>query len=430
MPFNEVVRYGFYGALIFQMAFIFVLFLQNKDKPYYIYYAFYVFGILLAIEPRLHGFGNAFVFLIEMPTTLFYFLFLDSFLTISKSSKSFKVFITYFKYGIFVFIGLQILFTTMRDYIWPSVYMTQIVGFLDDTFFYAVFVAGAYALYETYNLKNTISKYILAGTFALLIGVILNRLFYVPLNVAPVIIGTFLELLFFSAALGYTSNLAELEKSKAQEQLMKTTLIALRDQMSPHFIANCLNSIKFLIQQGNDKKAIEYLSEFSKLHRLIVEHFQDLKISLKKELTICRSYLEMEKLRFKEVLNYEFDICIDDNLLSFVEVPPLLFQPIIENAIWHGLTKKKGPKKLMIRVENMGEYIRCIIEDNGVGRPNQETPNRQTQGKKSTGLSNTYEKIKVHNRIYHTQLELQLMDKYDDKGQPGGLKVIFKIFYD
>ena len=428
----EMIEYAFYGALIFQMSFMFILYLQNR-KQYYILYTLYVLGVFLVMEPKLIGIIHAYIFLVEWTTVLVYFLFLDSFLEISSHSKRFEKFIKYLGPSVMGLMVVQFIMTWIKEYFGPMDTLDTVVHKVDEAFFYATFFAGAYTLYETFRLKNTLSRYILTGTGILLFSLILNRVFYDYFNVLPIIFGTFFELLLFVAAIGYKTNLLESEKRKAQEQLMQTTLMALKDQMSPHFIANCLNSIKLLIQQQKEKEAIEYLTEFSKLHRLVVEHFQEVKVSLKKELRICKSYLEMERLRFKQTFNYEFDIRVDDNLLTFIEVPPLLFQPIVENAIWHGLIKKEGPKHLCIKIEDQGGFLQCTIEDNGIGRSkavNGLSKERGERGKKSTGIANTREKIKVYNELFHNHLEMKFIDKQDEQGQAAGLKVLFNIQYD
>lgn len=429
---HEKIEFVFYGALIFQMSFMFILYLQNR-KPYYIIYTLYVLGVFVVMEPKIVGVIHAYIFLLEWSTVLAYFLFLESFLEISKQSERFKRFIYYLKPAGVILLCIQFALTLLKENFGPMDNIDWLVHRIDEYFFYATFIAGAFTLYETYQLKNVLSRYILVGTGILLFSLILNRVFYDFFNVLPIIFGTFFELLLFVAAIGYKTNLLEIEKRKAQEQLMRTTLMALKDQMSPHFIANCLNSIKLLIQQKKEKEAIDYLTEFSKLHRLVVEHFQDVKVSLQKELDICKLYLEMERFRFKQSFNYTFDNQVDDNLLTFIEIPPLLFQPIIENALWHGLMKKEGKKELLIQLRNKGEYLECTIEDNGVGRPSAKKALQSeggTKNRKSTGIANTQEKISVYNELFHNRLNMELIDKVDREGKPQGLKVIFTIFYD
>lgn len=429
----ENLKFAFYGALVFQILFILILYLQDNKKSYYLYYSLYVFAILLALEPKILQVKNAYVFLIEWPGILVYFLFLDTFLDLSGHSKYYKKFMQYLAPGVLFLLVLQFVMTYIKENYGPMEKLDQVIKWFDEYFFYFAYIGCIYSIIETFKLKNALSRYILVGIFFVSTGVILNRVLFKLVDVIPIAIGIFLELLFFSAAIGYKTKLVESEKRKAQEQLTQNTLMALRDQMSPHFISNCLNSIKLLIQQQNEQKAIEYLTEFSKLHRLIVEHFQDLKISLQKELDICRSYLEMESLRFKQSFDYKFDVRIDQNLMTFVEVPPLLFQPILENAIWHGLLKKEGEKRLMIQVENSEDCIKCTIEDNGVGRKSsafEKITNPSEAHKKSTGLSNTLEKIKVFGELYHTNIEMDFIDKFDNQGKPAGLKVVFSIFHE
>ena len=215
--------------------------------------------------------------------------------------------------------------------------------------------------------------------------------------------------------------------------MMRATLTALRGQMNPHFVSNCLNSIKHLIQQGKDEEAIEYLIKFSKLHRIMVEQFHDQKVPLSKELEICRYYLEMENLRFKDSFTYQFEIQADEDLISFVEIPPLLLQPFIENAIWHGLLKKKGQKQLDIRIQQEESNLRCIIEDNGIGRKaasKRPKPGSGSKKRKSTGIQNTREKIRIFQELYQVPIDLHIVDKFDDAGQAKGLKVEFLIGFE
>jgi sensor histidine kinase YesM len=148
--------------------------------------------------------------------------------------------------------------------------------------------------------------------------------------------------------------------------------------MNPHFIFNALNSIKSYFIENNQEKAIFYLGRFSKLIRGILESSRKDLISLKEEMNIIQMYVEIESDRFKNGMEYclEMDEAIpSDDLL----VPSLLLQPFVENAIWHGLSTKKGKKKLLLKVEEMkpSKSLRITIEDNGIGRKASQVRNSQ-----------------------------------------------------
>ena len=169
----DQIEFAFYGALIFQMSFMFILYLQNRKK-YYIIYTLYVLGVFLVMEPKIIGLMHAYIFLVEWGTVLGYFLFLDSFLEISKQSKGFKKFITYLGPGVVGLMVIQLLLTFIKEYYGPMEGLDNFVHRVDEGFFYLTFIAGGYTLYETFKLQNTLSRYILAGTGILLVSLILT----------------------------------------------------------------------------------------------------------------------------------------------------------------------------------------------------------------------------------------------------------------
>ncbi len=188
-------------------------------------------------------------------------------------------------------------------------------------------------------------------------------------------------LLLFSASLLYfrflakkKSNTVLMEKNKLishQNEVIESMNVELekrmlRAQMNPHFIFNSLNSIKHLVNSGDRENALKYLSKFSKLLRQVLESSVNVSLVLKDEIDLLKIYVELEALRFDNSFSYSFHV--DENLdLYQNEIPMLLVQPYIENAIVHGLLPKGGPKRLQISFIDKAEHLECIIEDNGVG---------------------------------------------------------------
>ncbi|QEC43995.1 histidine kinase [Pseudobacter ginsenosidimutans] len=182
------------------------------------------------------------------------------------------------------------------------------------------------------------------------------RLFYIS--------GTLLLMTLFGLVYYYRRKLQRRELERVKNEL---ELKALRTQMKPHFIFNCLNAIQDLIVTKDYLLSSQYLSKFSRLLRMVLDMADKNFITLQKEIEICRLYVALEALRLKNTFDYS--ITVDEKLdVDAILFPTLLVQPYIENAIWHGLSNKKGEKRLLVHFEEAGDSIRCTISDNGIGR--------------------------------------------------------------
>jgi LytS/YehU family sensor histidine kinase len=158
-------------------------------------------------------------------------------------------------------------------------------------------------------------------------------------------------------------------KSEYEKKLANVEMSALLAQMNPHFLFNSLNSIDSYIIRNESKKASEYLNNFARLMRLILQNSRSNYINLKDELEALELYMQMESLRFKNKFCYS--IAIDENVeSSSIVIPPMLIQPYVENAIWHGLMHKtNGTEGLVkINISKNADDLLCVIEDNGIGR--------------------------------------------------------------
>ncbi len=163
------------------------------------------------------------------------------------------------------------------------------------------------------------------------------------------------------------AKLKEEQLKELNRQMQESQLMAIRSQMNPHFLFNCLNAIQELIITKKIDEAYEYLSNFSKLLRMVLNNSEKSSVSLTAELQAIQLQLSLEKLRFNN--SFIYAISIEDGIeTDLIQVPPLLLQPFVENAIWHGLRQKEGNKNLWIGIKEKNEYIIIEIEDNGVGR--------------------------------------------------------------
>jgi len=227
--------------------------------------------------------------------------------------------------------------------------------------------------------------------------------------------------------------LKELESENKHVELQKQSaeleMQALRAQMNPHFIFNCLSSINRFILKNESKAASNYLTRFSRLMRMVLMNSQKPLIALDDELEMLGIYLEMERLRFKNSFDYgiTFLNAIDsDNVF----IPPLLLQPFCENAIWHGLMHREGQGRLDIELSIESNILNCIITDNGVGREKAEEMNSKTAEKeKSLGLKITTERLALLNREKGLQTFYDIEDLKDENGNAAGTKVILKISF-
>lgn len=226
-------------------------------------------------------------------------------------------------------------------------------------------------------------------------------------------------------------NVRQKERARAdfEKQLAGMELTALRAQMNPHFIFNCLNSIKHLMATGGNEEAMEYLMHFASLIRKVLDNSAKERISLSEELKMTNLYVKMEKLRFDDKFSYS--LRTDPDLdLDLVELPPLILQPFVENAIWHGLMHQEGEAKLSINVEEDNGMLLCIIDDTGIGREKaQKLKSKTAIRKKSYGVKIAGNRLKLFNKLKESkvQIDLKIIDKFDDENESTGTTVLLKI---
>ncbi|MGQ3062630.1 histidine kinase [Flavobacterium sp.] len=196
---------------------------------------------------------------------------------------------------------------------------------------------------------------------------------------------------------------------------------AMRAQMNPHFIFNCLNSIKSLMHDLRNKEAILYLTTFAQLLRNQLNS-NLLEVSLEDELHTCRLYLKLETLRFGKKLNYKFDI--DERVDTHsIKIPALLLQPFIENAIIHGLLPLPQGGTITVSITLEDETIYCKIDDNGAGR----NVKVKEHGHESKGVKLVEGRLDLYNAIHNSAASIEIIDKKDSNGLPTGTLVIITL---
>lgn len=214
---------------------------------------------------------------------------------------------------------------------------------------------------------------------------------------------------------------------KYEKMLLDLEAKALRAQMNPHFIFNCMNSIKSLIQQHEEDKSITYLTTFSKLIRTLFNNADKKEISLFDEIETCRFYLQLEAMRFDSKFSYQINI--DENVdLKSIHAPALIIQPFIENAIWHGIVPKNNGGQVVLSVTKRQEGIEIVIDDDGIGREySKQNKSASALTHQSKGVNLTEARLHLNNLLQQRQAELEIIDKKDSNGSATGTTVIIKI---
>lgn len=219
----------------------------------------------------------------------------------------------------------------------------------------------------------------------------------------------------------------EKKQAELQQRATELEMQALRAQMNPHFIFNCLSSINKFILKNDSDAASDYLTRFSRLIRLSLTNSQLSLIPLSDELEMLRLYLDMERLRFSETFSYNI---IYENTIEpeTIYMPPMLLQPFCENAIWHGLMHKEGQGKLDIMMSILNGELQCIIADNGIGRAKAaELKSKTGARQKSFGLKITTERLALFNNEKAVHSFYNTEDMLNEKGNIAGTKVILNI---
>jgi len=236
-------------------------------------------------------------------------------------------------------------------------------------------------------------------------------------------IGVFIML---CAATGFLLYYSKIKRVALSAQLERKTsdaiLSSLLAQMNPHFIFNCLGSIKQMILENEQENANDYLNKFSKMIRLSLEYSRRPYVTIREDLDYLHNYLRMELVRFDHSFTYHIEveegICAEE-----IGVPPMMVQPLVENAIWHGLMNKSGDRKLFIRYKPGHNQLICEIEDNGIGISHSKLLPRH--GHQSFGIGNIRHRLTLLNEKYHLDCNLELKDKSElDTNETGTLAVL------
>ena len=407
------------GVLFILIAYHTTSYFFTKDKSFAIYAGYLVLVTLylipktnnessLYITEKFTSFFHTFNWIIQIWYWMLYSWFSIHFLNLKEKNINLAV-------QIMLFILITTIVSTLFFLVDFFFLESQFIG----RFFIFIFtpvslVIISFFLKVIYQHKDKINKFFVFGLIFFLGFSVLALYFsfaenYPFKNIDPIAffkIGVLLEAITLSIGLGYKYHIyrkerddynklliTELQKTDAlkdqlneqlsekveshklaeiealyEKQINELKLTSLLSQMNPHFIFNALNSIKLYIINNEAKTAAHYLNKFSKLIRRILEASTTKETTLQEELETMDLYMTLENIRFNNEI--DFNIKVDEALnLNALKVPPLVLQPFLENAIWHGLSSKKEDKKIMLTIcKKNTNYLKIVIKDNGIGR--------------------------------------------------------------
>jgi two-component sensor histidine kinase len=216
------------------------------------------------------------------------------------------------------------------------------------------------------------------------------------------------------------------KKQRVKELLIQSQLKAIRSQMNPHFLYNVLNSLQGLIYSNKINEAATYISMFSDHLRQTLKLSEKENITVNEEIKSLTTYLELEKLRFGD--EFQYQIVKNPEVSDSLEIPGMIIQPFVENAMKHGLLNKKGEKRLIIRfVQNQKEWIEIFIQDNGIGREQSRVINEKRKDKPASFATKAIDnRIDLLNKNLKEKISLEITD-ISEKGLVTGTLVHIKI---
>ncbi|MDX1753058.1 MAG: histidine kinase [Salinimicrobium sediminis] len=471
-PFRSGLLTFFAGVLSILAVYHFLLYFQQKVKPY-LFYSLYLFLVLLSIfrfsSGRYHEFYlnhfQEFMYLLTELTFVVYLLFAYSFLEMKKHEPRWN---KYVMRANFIFLGIAIS-VHLLSYFVGGVYLRSL-GY--NFFLIYMPILAVLAYYPILKRKIPLRFYLIIGSLILFLGWLGPVLVY-QLNLGRdnfrIASGFFLlagiiENLLFSLGLGHKqklllqenrlaklalikqneeneklrlkvqqkleANVQSLSKQAERDKIEKLTaqyerelaelkVNFLRSQMNPHFIFNSLNSIKLYIINNEKEHAVYYLNKFSKFIRKVLDATREKISSLAEELETIQLYVNIENIRFDNQI--DFDVKIGDGVdLQGIKVPSLILQSFVENAIWHGLSPVDR-KQLSILVEREGaKEITIAIEDNGIGMKRSKEINQQKfHQRRSVGLQITRERLQIFYKDYAGKYSLNHTEIHPGKEYSG-----------
>ena len=403
---NDIVFFIGIGMFLIMFIYIFIKWLYQKDVAY-LYYAITIVFAAAFFVSNYQEEENNLVYFTESPlinyllsdfflfiSLVAYWQFVRHFLYIDTAIPKLSAFIQRVSYAIAAFAVISLFYAFAYKNLMG-------IGFIDSVAGVAIIIGGIYVFFSIRKIRSRLRNFIYGGMLCLIFFSSLASLYEalkgtsweifknLSGSMPLVMIGKIGEMLFFTFGLAYRNKLEMQEQTDLRLQMANAEMKALRAQMNPHFIFNCMHIIDAYIFKQQPDNASRFLNKFSNLIRQVLENSSQPMISLQKELDSLTLFTELEQERYDNSFDVSLDVSqklLNDNY----KIPPLLIQPYVENAILHGLRHKKVERGMLkISLEATALDILITIADNGIGRT-------------------AAQKIKELNGVQHTSMALEL----------------------
>lgn len=440
------VRTFYQGSLGIILVITLLIFYRNRHEKIYRYYLLYVFAAFAFTLFKSRSFTYIGEFLGWFPIIKYYaaetimwlgfavyLYFVSELLDLRKNHPEFRIFLHRFAkiiigYSLLVFIWLMLTNDSgLQQWLFKN---NRIPLFLMYT---------GILVFTARKVRSSMVKYVIVGNGLLIAfgmlawlkaGVLNNQHWYGVLNhLFTLPLAILLEIIVFALAIAQKIEEERNIKTELEQKTMQVEMMALRSQMNPHFLFNSLNSIRYMVMVNENENATDYLSKFSKLLRMILNHSEKNVIRLSEELVALRLYLDIEKRRFGD--NFSYAIMIDEQIeAEALQIPPMLLQPFVENAIWHGLMPITKPdKRIEVFIKKINDsMVEFLIKDNGIGRLKaNELKEKSIKQHQSKGTDITNQRVELFNRSYANKIAISINDLYEHN-EPVGTMV--RILYE
>jgi signal transduction histidine kinase len=439
------IRTFYQGGLGIILVIAFLIFYRNRHEKIYLYYLLYVLaafgftlfksrsftyiGQLLGFVPMIKFYAAETIMWLGFAV---YLLFITELLDLQENHNQLFKFLRRLA-GIFAVYSLVV-------FVW--LLLTNDSGlqlwiFNNSRIPFFLLYTGI-LVYIARNVRSSMLKYLIIGNGLLIVfsiiawlkGGIFNQQhwFGVFNHLFTLALGILLEIIVFALAIAKKIEQERNIKTELEQKTMQIEMMALRSQMNPHFLFNSLNSIRYMVLVNDNESASDYLSKFSKLLRMILSHSEKHVIRLSEELVALRLYLDIEKRRFGD--HFSYSVMIDEQIeAEALQIPPMLLQPFVENAIWHGLmTSTRTDKRIEIFIKKINDaMVEFLIKDNGIGRIRaNELKVRSMKNHQSKGTEITNQRVELFNRNYNNKINIRIDDLYEGHLPVG---TIVKILY-
>ncbi|MCB0807370.1 MAG: histidine kinase, partial [Bacteroidales bacterium] len=233
-----------------------------------------------------------------------------------------------------------------------------------------------------------------------------------------------LVLLLLTMAILSTRRIIIVQKRKAieEKEKMELQLKTIKNQIDPHFAFNAINMIGSMVYKSDPDTVYDHFSKLAQLIRSTLKDSAKISRSLKEEIEFVKNYVEIQQARFKG--KFKFQLEIDKHTNLNIEVPKMIIQTYVENAIKHGLVHKEGDGILLIGIKGCEQGLQIVISDNGIGRQKASSLNRQSTG---MGLKIVEQIFSMYKKLYHYEITQEIIDLKDETGKPEGTEVIITI---